>query len=174
MPFAIVSYEADVHEAQAVEVLLRLRGAGLDYPPRGDAPDTSSGLRSWLVGESVLGRWVAVEDDVVVGHVQLTVPHDYLIRHFSDHGKTASAIAEVGKLWVAPEAQGRGIGHELLVEASTASLSMNRVAVLAVLPASESAIRLYRRAGWSDAGSFEGVHGHNLVMRFDQSDAAPA
>jgi hypothetical protein len=36
--------------------------------------------------------------------------------------------------------------------------------VLAVLPTSDAAVRLYRRAGLQDVGEFIGVHGVNRVF----------
>jgi ribosomal protein S18 acetylase RimI-like enzyme len=104
----------------------------------------------------------------VLGYVQLTEPHDYIVRHF---GPTVvpSSLAEVGKLFVATPAHGRGVGEQLLAQARRAAAADRRRPVLAVLPGSEAAVRLYRRAGLLDLGTFVGVHGVNLVL----GDSAP-
>jgi ribosomal protein S18 acetylase RimI-like enzyme len=159
----IVRFVPADHEAGAIEALRTLRAAGIEYPPRQDTDDSQDSLSAWLNDGVSIARWVALDGATVLGHVQLTAPHDYILRHL---GKTAvpEALAEVGKLFVATPAQGRGVGDRLLAHARAAAVSLRRQPVLAVLPTSDAAVRLYRRAGLQDVGEFIGVHGVNRVF----------
>ena len=95
-------------------------------------------VRSWARGSSAAGRWVAVEDGVVVGYVAVRP-----LPGWSDH------VGEV-RLVVAPSARGTGLGRELarraLVEAVSAGLSKLVVEVVAEQGA---ALALFTDLGFS-------------------------
>lgn len=161
---SVVRFVSDQHKDGTIRALQRLRLSGVDYPPAADADNSDAALRSWLLDEPVLDRWVAETAGCVVGHVELSEPHRYLLDHLADQGSTGLPLAEIGKLFVAPEAQHKGVGAALLARARESAVARGRRTALAVLPSSDAGIRMYERAGMQHAGSFSGVHGLNYVM----------
>ncbi|WP_329003335.1 GNAT family N-acetyltransferase [Kribbella sp. NBC_00709] len=91
----------------------------------------------WLTPEAALGCWVAVSDGRVVGHVVLTAVGDH---------------AEVERLFVDPQATGRGTGRQLLGHCVTAAAELERPLSLEVVDNRGAAVHLYRRAGWLETG----------------------
>ena len=163
MGLSLVPFAENDHLEEAVAALLRVRSKDRTYPPPQDAEPTPAAFAEWLLGEPVLGRWVALYDGDVVGHVQLTPAHPYLVRHLDSHGHFGP-VAEMGKLFVDPAARGRGAGLALLNTACALAEQLHLRPGLAVLPTSRAAVRLYRHAGMQAAGTFMGVHGENIVM----------
>lgn len=166
MSFEVVAFSPDVHLAGAVQALLEVRHADATFPPPQDAQSTPGSLKQWLLRDDVMARFVAVLDGRVLGHIQVGRPHDYLVRHLRigpGNGQGPSYL-EVGKLFVAPDARGLGVGAALLEQALEYGRTQGQSIALAVLPASSAAIALYQRRGMVSAGSFEGIHGTNLVM----------
>lgn len=162
------------HLPAVVEVLRSVRSVH-PYPPKEDVPDPSDdALRQWLTGEPNIGRWVALVGDVVAGHVQVCRPHPYLTNHLD---MNEDALGEISKLFVSPEASHHGAGRLLLATACRYTWAIYRTPALAVVDTSHAAIALYRSAGLTDRGSFDGIHGRNLVMVAERAVAperAPA
>jgi ribosomal protein S18 acetylase RimI-like enzyme len=106
----------------------------------------------WLTPQDALGIWVAVDSDRVVGHVVLTA---------------AGPGAEVERLFVDPEATGRGLGRQLLQHCVTAAAALDRDLSLEVVDNRGAAVRLYRRAGWLETGrtpiDWGGEHASELI-----------
>jgi ribosomal protein S18 acetylase RimI-like enzyme len=106
----------------------------------------------WLTPQDALGIWVAVDSDRVVGHVVLTA---------------AGRGAEVERLFVDPEATGRGLGRQLLQHCVTAAAALDRDLSLEVVDNRGAAVRLYRRAGWLETGrtpiDWGGEHASELI-----------
>lgn len=113
-----------------VEVLWRVHGDG--YPARWpDAPG------EWLSPEGLVGAWVALDGDCVVGHVGLSVP-------------APGRMPSVTRLFVDPDHRGRGIADALLDVAEQAVPGSHvRLDVTEETPA---AWRLYERRGWCLTG----------------------
>jgi ribosomal protein S18 acetylase RimI-like enzyme len=101
---------------------------------------------------------VATVDGRVTGHVVLTTVRDH---------------AEVERLFVDPQATGRGIGRRLLDHCVTTAAGLGRPLSLEVVDNRGAAVHLYRRAGWLETGrtpiDWGGEHASELI-RF----AAPA
>ncbi|MGM0385466.1 MAG: GNAT family N-acetyltransferase [Actinomycetota bacterium] len=120
----------------------------------------------WFLDSDTLvwGRWVAVLNGRVVGHVAVCEPHDYL--RVDDRADPASSIRtlEVSRLFVEPRLQGRGIGAEILGRAIDFIEDFGCTPVLAVLAESEGALAMYRRYGWTEIDRFDGTQGENVVM----------
>ena len=108
------------------------------YPEEGanhfrlDADEVTDGRGAFLV--AYLG-----ETPVGCGAVRRIEPH----------------VAEIKRMYVAPEARGRGVGHQVLVEleAVARELGATRI-VLETGPRQPEAIALYHRAGFSDIPLF--------------------
>ena len=163
----IVPFSADLHLHECVEVLRRVRASDATYPPQRDVGGDPDSFAAWLLDYPALGRWVAVIDGVVTGHVMVSTPHDYLVEHIGDgltQGPLGGQIAEIAKFFVDPLFQRRGVGEALLSESRAFSWAKGLQPSLAVVATSVSAVRLYERAGLKRRGSFQGVHGENLVF----------
>jgi|GEM_PF-5855007 len=105
MAFSVVPFVEAEHEAGAVAALLRVRRVDPSYPPARDADPTFESFRAWLESEPVLARWVALAEGSVVGHVQVTVAHKYLVDHLATTRTGDRRYAEIGKLFVDPDTQ---------------------------------------------------------------------
>lgn len=113
-----------------VEVLRRVHGAG--YPT-----DWPTAPRDWITPAGLLGAWVAIDGDEVVGHVGVAVP-------------APGRMAEVTRLFVDPEHRGEGVADALLATAEAAAPGTHvRVDVTEDSP---TAWRLYERRGWCMTG----------------------
>jgi GNAT superfamily N-acetyltransferase len=161
---AIAPFDEDRHLDQTLLALQSVKRAHT-YPPDRDCDDTLASLRAWLLEEVPLHSWVALVDEAPVGFVQVTEPHDYMVRHLTAWGYSslADGFAEIGKFFVDPAQQRGGVGAMLLAEACTVSWSEMRQPALAVVTTSTSAMRLYEQEGMRLLGSFQGVHGENWV-----------
>lgn len=142
---------------------MALMAAGEPYPPQEDGVGTTAEARDWLLSGDVLERWTAESDGRAVGHVSVSSAHAYLSdRLYPDAGHQ---LAQVNKLFVAPSHRSRGLGHMLLhAVLSWAAAQAGTILVLAVLPTSRSAVDLYLRAGLTEIGRFDGIHGTNIVF----------
>jgi GNAT superfamily N-acetyltransferase len=143
-----------------VEVLLRVHDVDATYPPR-DVAVGRAPFSQWLRSEVALGRWVAVIDGLVIGHIQLASPHDYLTRGLERDPRSMPIenLVEVGRLFVDPNFQRRGTGRLLLEAAVSRARELGLRPALAVLITSPAAIHLYAAEDWRYAGGFVGLHG---------------
>lgn len=95
---------------------------------------------TWLTPTGIEWAWVAVDDvERVVGHV--------VVRQLPGGGSVVGH-AELGRFFVAPEAQGCGVGRRLLHEAYCWADALGIALVLEVNDALKPAIALYDRQGW--------------------------
>ncbi|WP_433359601.1 GNAT family N-acetyltransferase [Streptosporangium sp. CA-115845] len=86
----------------------------------------------WLTPGDLAGAWVAVEAEVVFGHVAVT------------------RGMEITRLFVTPAARGRGVAARLI---GTVRAAVQTPLKLEVSSEGEAAIRLYERIGWRRVGS---------------------
>ncbi|HWK93273.1 MAG TPA: GNAT family N-acetyltransferase [Luteimicrobium sp.] len=121
---ALVAILAEVHEREG-------------YPAR-----PLNVRREWLWQDTFVGAWVATCDDAVVGHVALA-------DGFAGPGVPDGALG-ISRLFVAPQATGRGAGAALLDAARAAA--GDRPLGLEVADWSTAARALYERLGWRQVG----------------------
>ncbi|HZT66941.1 MAG TPA: GNAT family N-acetyltransferase [Acidimicrobiales bacterium] len=101
-----------------------------------------------------LRAWVAVEPDLVVGHVAL---HDggqdpaFAVAR-SVAAVPDEALVAVGRLFTRPGFRGEGLGSRLLAAAVEAAHAAGGQPFLNVLTHLGHAVSLYRREGWKDLG----------------------
>jgi GNAT superfamily N-acetyltransferase len=71
--------------------------------------------------------------------------------------RQSDGVAEIKRMFVVPEARGRGFGRQLLegLEAAAADLGYERVR-LDTAPSMPLAMAMYRRAGYRDIGDYNG------------------
>ncbi|MEU7004770.1 GNAT family N-acetyltransferase [Nonomuraea sp. NPDC046570] len=87
---------------------------------------------AWLTPDGLVGAWIAIEAEAVLGHVALT--HDM----------------EVSRLFVTSAARGRGLAVQLLDVVRAAALGPLK---LQVSSEGTAGVRLYERSGWRRVGS---------------------
>jgi GNAT superfamily N-acetyltransferase len=109
----------------------------------------------WLTPEGMLGAWVAVGEDAVIGHVALVsaVGDGAAPVWSAASGLPPERIAVVAKLFVAPAGRGRGLGALLLDQATAEARRRGLHPALEVLDHDRAAMALYERAGWQRVGS---------------------
>jgi GNAT superfamily N-acetyltransferase len=163
----IVPFRPETHLQGAVEALLRLRRVEGLYPPRADVDANPGDFAYWLLSEDVLGRWVALDDDRVAGHISITAPHPYLtdaLGNLDQECSSAGGFCEVSKFFVDPAVQGKGTGTALFEAAFRFARGEGLQPALAVVDTSLAARRFYASHGMTEAGSFQGIHGENFVF----------
>ena len=167
MSVTVVPFSASEHLSSTIEVLLRVRAADPTYPPPRDVEKNADSFSEWILESPDLGRWVALVEGQVAGHVQVIKTHTYLSDFLSTVGYQPIArngIAEVAKFFVDPLHQHEGIGQALFTKACSFAWDVGLQPALVVVVTSYDAIRFYRRAGMRDVGSFFGIHGENRVL----------
>lgn len=162
-----VPFSKDLHLEAAVAALLHVRQGDPTYPPPRDAEATPASFAAWLLEEDALGRWVALVDGKVAGHLAMTRAHPYLANALSSLGYTSIAengLSEVSKFYVDPAYQGHGVGTALFRAGFEFAWAMGCQPALAVISTSMVARRFYSQKGMLEVGSFIGVHGENFVF----------
>lgn len=108
----------------------------------------------------VLGRgghaWVAEVNGRVVGQVMLSPLPRPVPEWAALTGLDVAHLAEVGRLYVSPRAQGQGVARALLRQAGETARADGQHAGLLVNTASAPAIGLYETAGWQLVGTVPG------------------
>lgn len=135
--------------AACVQSLARVHATD-GYPTRWPADPSA-----WLTPRNLLVAWVVEEERALLCHVALCGAED-------DMGAPtwsaacdcpAELIAEVGRLFVAPDARGRGLGAALLETACAEACRRGLWPALKVLEHDQAAIALYERVGWRRVAS---------------------
>jgi GNAT superfamily N-acetyltransferase len=122
----------------------------------------------WLNPPDVLEGWVAIADDGIAGHI--------LVRSAGERAGSA-AVAEVSRFFVAPSAQGGGLGGRLLMLACEWADEHGLPLELEVTEFNRAAVRLYERTGWrltrSETASWTTEDGAPLLLhRYVRGDRA--
>ncbi|MEU6851710.1 GNAT family N-acetyltransferase [Actinacidiphila alni] len=105
----------------------------------------------WLSPPAPLGAWVAELAGRVVGHVGLSRAGDGDVAPglWSErNGASSTQTAVVGRLFVAPQARGYGIGALLIGRATDEAQHHGLHPVLDVVASDAAAAALYERLGW--------------------------
>jgi GNAT superfamily N-acetyltransferase len=109
---------------------------------------------AWLTPDHLLAAWVVVDGGRAVGHVALcAMPDEVKARWPLPDGTESKPLAEVCRLFVAPEGRGRGLGARLLATATAAARARGYRPALRVTDYNRAAIALYERAGWRRVAS---------------------
>ncbi len=125
---------------------------------------------AWLTGTASFGAWAAELDGRIVGHVSLA-PHavgDVAPGLWSARaGVDVRTTAVVGRLFVAPDARGHGIGALLMGRATREARARELHPVLDVVSSDASAAALYERLGWQllDVVEQEWQPGQRVTLR---------
>jgi GNAT superfamily N-acetyltransferase len=154
------------HIEGIVDVLLRVREFDRAYPPPVDAGFTRESMTDWLLNDEPIANWVAEDEGGVVGYIQVAKPHGYLSKFQEiERGSSSASLqfGEIGKFFVDPARQRSGIGKLLFDRAKAFTRENSLTALLAVVSTSVKAISFYDRNEMKLLGTFEGVHGTNLV-----------
>ncbi|MFL6139249.1 MAG: GNAT family N-acetyltransferase [Frankiaceae bacterium] len=135
--------------AACVAALRATHGAD-GYPERWPADPAG-----WLAPPGMLGAWVAVAGDAVLGHVLIRAGEATKGggRIAAAAGLAVERTAMVGRLLVVPGARGAGLGGALLGVAVAAARERGLAPVLDVASGAAAAIALYDREGWRRVGT---------------------
>lgn len=128
------------------------------YPVQG-----VSRAEEFLSSPHLLEAWVAIEskptttesdpsNENIIGHVCLTAPHDEhdpAVALWREQ-KREQPIAVLERLFVDPEARGRGLAEKLLRAAGDEAAKRGVRAVLFALIKDPGAMRSYERVGWKE------------------------
>lgn len=170
----IEKYEPNIHYNQLVECLQELQEAKSSYPPKNTVTNIQPSAEEWLSGDEEgkdSHRFVAMLEGRVVGHIDITALHDYMVKFLKDNSfihedKDAESYVEIGTFFVSPRAQKHGVGHQLFTHILRESQIVGKVPTLAVVESHDShkATHLYERHGMRNIGAFQGTHGKNLIF----------
>ncbi len=116
---------------------------GVDGYPACWPPDPVA----WLHPAGVVGAWVVEHAGVVAGHVGMVQSAGHPTSTVSI-GIPAHQLASVTRLFVAPQARGRGVGTRLMKQVSDQAAKQGLRLVLDVVDDGGPAIALYDRLGW--------------------------
>ncbi|KAF2756779.1 acyl-CoA N-acyltransferase [Pseudovirgaria hyperparasitica] len=144
----------------ALHALIPLIHATTGYPVEGSAVPAS-----FLTPTSTLAAYVAVlttpQTTTPLGQAALHPinPASTLFAALQSHHPAARAedYVVLGRLFIAPFAQGQGVGRRLVCEAVERARAWGRGVVLDVLEKDGAAVRFYERLGWRRLG-VEGVY----------------
>lgn len=109
----------------------------------------------WLAAKAGYGAWVAEVAGELCGHVglQQVQEPDCRLAWLTVTGRQPEQLAEVSRLFVAPDAKGLGVGPRLLQHAVQAAHARSAWPVLDVVADGRTAAEhLYRACGWQHAG----------------------
>ena len=125
-----------------VTVLSRVYHAD-GYPVEGPSPEI-------LDPPGTIAAFTAYSEKDIAGHVLLTSPSHSLgaVAAWAEQGGELEKAAVLGRLFVDPDARGRGIGEILLRKTMEWATERGRQLVLDVIEKDAAAIRLYQRLGW--------------------------
>lgn len=140
MSMKVVRYDPDAHHDAVVSLLAGM--AGQAYPGA-LAGSTPAEVSLWLVSVPMVYRFVAVVDEVVVGHVALSPG--------GANGLLAGLSPEaweVTRLFVASSGRGAGVGSALLEHAVAVGTALGGGLLLLVGADLLAAREFYRRRGW--------------------------
>lgn len=164
--FKVVEF-METYTPSTIAGLLKVRASDPTYPPPHDADATVDDFEAWLFNDDPIFRLIAVNGDIVAGHISVVPAHDYLLNYCAGQNYVSNApngLAEIGKFFVNPDYQGHGVGDMLFREAFGFIWEHGYQPALAVISTSTKAIRFYRKHGMRDLGIFHGIHGKNLVF----------
>ena len=124
----------------------------------------------WLVNVDGLGAWVADAAGAIVGHVSLDPPGSGARTDVwvESTGHPSTDLAEVTRLFIAPQHRGTGLGQRLLGRAVDAAHRLGLWPVLDVRHNGRAgASHLYAAAGWRFIGTAPRRLTPELVLPFD-------
>jgi GNAT superfamily N-acetyltransferase len=120
------------------------------YPTRWPADPAA-----WLSPGRLLAAWVVERREILLGHIALcgAVGDTGAPVWTAATGLPPERIAEVARLFIAPDARGQGFGATLLETACAEARRLGFRPTLKVLDHDRAAIALYERLGWRRVAS---------------------
>lgn len=156
----IVTYVEELHLPELSAIAHRMRNSERAYPPREDCGESLPEVEDWLRKSEALFRWVAIQEDKVVGHISLQHPEVYL-RAFIESCGIIGGHFEISKFFVSPDCRKSGAGRLLFAHAVKSSSTPS---ALAVLDGSHAARTFYSHHGMEELGIYHGRSGVNHIF----------
>jgi len=112
-------------------------------------------LGLFIDSSDALAVWVAESDGDLVGHVALHARSSDVVMDLASvvADRPPDRFGVVARLFVSPEARGRGVGRILLHTAEAHAVGLGLDPLLDVVTRFGAAIALYERCGWARAGT---------------------
>ena len=154
--------EADL---PVLAVVLRQVHEADGYPKRWPADP-----EHWLASKAEYGAWVAEVAGELSGHIGLDDVSEHACQPvwLAATGRRREELAEVTRLFVAPNARGTGIGRRLLSRAVEAAHARGAWPVLEVTADGRAAAgRLYLASGWQLVGGAPWFPGDGRKLAVD-------
>ena len=119
--------------------------------------------RAWVELPEALGQWTALLRNRPVGHVALLRPalEDGAPALLAAEGGPVDRVAVLARLFVSPNARGKGIANALMAAAESNAHQMQLGLVLDVLTKDRRALQLYEARGWRRLGRIVHQFGEN-------------
>jgi len=138
----------------ALEDILRAQiGADPAWPPK---YAHQLKLSTWLGGPADLGRWVAIDDHRILGHIGLGTVNGAIAQGFTAAtGYRSTELAECCRMVVDPQSRGLGIASALTRAAIKAAMTMQRIPVATVLTGRGTWLEMMQNTGWQRIGDIE-------------------
>lgn len=146
----VAPFESESCLEETLDVIIKVHESS-SYPPRILNPESRQEFAKWLYdGDSggEVGRWVALVDGVVAGHICVLPVRTYLLNYLQGASYPCAGtadFAEISKLFTHPDHLGRGVGTALLEAARAEIGRVGMAAVLSVLTNSPGAVAFYRK-----------------------------
>ncbi len=156
----VVNYDERLHLEELTNVAYLMRHSETAYPPHEFCGESKPEVNEWLKNCHSHTRWVAVNDNKVIGHISLAKPEDYLSKFLHEHS-FHSEFDEVSKFFVHPEYRKTGAGRLLFAHALASSPIPKALAVLA---GSIAARKFYVHHGMTEIGIYHGISGVNHIF----------
>ncbi len=102
---------------------------------------------AWLTPAGLVGAWVVEHAGVIAGHVGMVQGGDDPTS-MASIGIPAHELASVARLFVVPQARGRGVGARLMERVSDQAANLGLRLVLDVVDDGGPALAFYDRLGW--------------------------
>lgn len=119
--------------------------------------------QAWVTLPERLGQWTALLDGDPAGHVALLRPalEDGAPAILVEQGVPADRVAVLARLFVSPNARGKGVANALMAAAEGHACRMQLGLVLDVLNKDRGALQLYEARGWRRLGRIVHRFGEN-------------
>jgi len=159
MGYLVREYQ-DADRAKLIAAAQRQFASDDDYPL---APAVGEDIADWLFKDIGARRWVAVADNKVIGHMQVTPAHDYFAKGGAELAALLPDLLEIGKLFVLADYRNMGVATALIEVAINEAGAAGKSIILATFPHLTKAIALYRDLGFRCIGAFPGKYVQNVI-----------
>jgi cystathionine gamma-synthase len=152
---------------RVIGILRAIKTTTGTYPPA-SVENSDEAIGEWLERYFAATRLVAVDNEgTIVGHIQLVPAEDGdpdVATALENAGIDPKSCLESARLFVAPEAQNRGVGRHLKRESAKIAWNLGKRPVSTVMVTQTGSMALNQKEEWVERGRFIGVSGVENVL----------